>query len=499
MSPPCVAYYAGNNGGATWVGVTPTEFRVVFRYVALDSGGNCYTVAETNNCGPPTGIYDMDNPNDVSQFFMWRFLHDWEVYFNHRYQTYKRRAHFYAYNFGDTKGYVANGYGPKDAEAEAAEVWAKVHPFASVDEGSIEADAYSTYLAQRGVVSFAVGDFKQANATKYPGQYWSFPPSPEREAQEYASFVCTRIVQPGKVSFSGNGDLGQPRAYGLLLSDDTERVDVRHQQDEAVQEMQRECGIKFADTEYFHYAQAAGASGPRSGWGVPNMATMKSKGVTTIIWPGGMEGEDMAAADKLKWNPEWVALGDIIIADNLSMASEPTSQSSHLFITTRQPLLNSDGIAVEKPCYDAILEVDPQIPRTDIGFACSGINDGELFDNARQVFIGVQLAGPTLTVQNMDRGFHAIPAKPSTSPYQPSCFYDPGDYTCVKDAVAEWYDVSSPCGTGTSSSSSCYRMWRNGQRFLPRQWPSGDATDGRTPTDILNLYGGGVGYNIRPT
>jgi hypothetical protein len=98
----------------------------------------------------------------------------------------------------------------------------------------------------------------------------------------------------------------------------------------------------------------------------------------------------------------------------------------------------------------------------------------------------------------MDRGFHAIPAKPSTSPYQPSCYYDPGDYTCVKDGVAEWFDVNTACGSGDGSSSGCFRMWRNGQRFLPGQWPEGDALAGRTATDVINLYAGPLGVNIRP-
>src|SRR5258708_13817475 len=154
LSPPCVSSYSGNNGGSTWGGVSATDFKVVFRFVALDNGGNCYAAAESNNCGPPSGIYDMDNPSHVSTFFLLPYLHDYDVYFNTHYQTYKRKAHFYAYNFGDTASYVQNGYGPQDAEAEAAEVWNKIHPFASIDESDLESDSYTSYLAQRGVLQF---------------------------------------------------------------------------------------------------------------------------------------------------------------------------------------------------------------------------------------------------------------------------------------------------------------------------------------------------------
>ena len=119
----------------------------------------------------------------------------------------------------------------------------------------------------------------------------------------------------------------------------------------------------------------------------------------------------------------------------------------------------------------------------------------DYYDDIRQMSTGIQLAGPRLTPQTMDQGFHAIPARPSTSPYEPSCYYLPDDYTCVKDGAAEWFDEQAKASA--TSSAGLWRMWENGQRFLPGQWPSGDIMTGWDPNDVVNLFDPGQFDHVR--
>ncbi|HEX9890408.1 MAG TPA: hypothetical protein VGA69_13065 [Nitriliruptorales bacterium] len=72
----------------------------------------------------------------------------------------------------------------------------------------------------------------------------------------------------------------------------------------------------------------------------------------------------------------------------------------------------------------------------------------------------------------MDQGFHAIPRLPSDDPAHEACFYEPSDYSCVKDAQASWWDPSGqPPGR---TERGCWRLMQAGQRYLPGTWPAGD-------------------------
>ena len=486
LSPPCVAYFNGDNGGATYTGVTRNAITVVFRYVFSQAA--CWTNSAYQPCGPPKGYYDMDNPNDVAKWNEFRYLNDWERYFNKRFQTYGRTVHFIAYN---NAGQTGQTYDASTAAADAADNWNNYHPFADFDESGLFSGDYTGYLAQHGVLSFGGLGFTEQLASNHPGLYWSFPPTLDRMAQEYASYVCQRIVKPGHVSFSGNNDTGATRSYGLLITDDPAATVDQERQQLAVKYLQQDCGIQFADTERYHYS-GGNDSGPKSGWGSFNMAAMKAKGVTTIIWPGGAEVEDMKAASQQGWHPEWVIQGDDYMDGVSGGQGEPSDEMTHAWIVTREPLQNYHGMSVEAPCYDALLATDPSIDQTlsDVHYACT------YYDDLRQLFTGIQVAGPKLTPATMDQGLHAIPAKPSDSPYEPSCYYLPGDYTCVKDAAAMWWDPNGPVGTG--STPGCWRMWEGGRRYLVGGWPPGDAEQGKDPNgDPCNLWDYGTNTYVR--
>lgn len=498
LAPPCVAFYNGDNGGATWPGVTATEIRVVFRF--LEGNGQCRAgVAASNNCqpSPKVGVFDMENPADYNQYFIWTDLHNWELYFNRHFQTYKRRVHFFVDNYGDTASEAQIPPHPdnSDVQAEAAQAYDQVHPFAVWDALDFFSDTYTEYMAQHRASNF--GLLQQSLAAKYPGQYWSYLPPIQESARRYADWVCTRVYKPGKVTFSGNGDLGTARKYGVLETDDPSAVQARDIAKAAVQYMHDICGLTPADTATFHYCCNFNSTGPQSGtWGVSNMSTFKRENITTILWPGGNEDEDMAAADKLKYYPEWILLGDGGLDGNL-MSGHASTEMSHAWVNSPVPRLSaSGGQPVEQACLDALLEVNPQISRSgaDIIFACGGPYSYTLYDDIRQIFTGIQLAGPHLTPASMNQGFHAIPSKRSTGPSQPSCYYNPGDYTCIKDTVAEWFDTTTP--DPSSDSSGCWRMWRGGLRFLLGQWPVGDINE-HTSADVCNNFAGGLTNTVR--
>jgi hypothetical protein len=67
----------------------------------------------------------------------------------------------------------------------------------------------------------------------------------------------------------------------------------------------------------------------------------------------------------------------------------------------------------------------------------------------------------------------------------PACFYEPGDYNCVKDNVAEWWDPRSRDANG---NAGCWRMPLGGKRYLVNTWAAGNVDAQRSAGDPCNSY-----------
>jgi hypothetical protein len=210
-----------------------------------------------------------------------------------------------------------------------------------------------------------------------------------------------------------------------------------------------------------------------------DMADFQRRGITTILWPGGINGDYGKAAQSQGYSPEWLVLGDgIMDANNPERLAQNTTVFNHHALTitpqTFEPALQ------QQRCYQALREVDGEMPESDVGYNC------EYYRNLFQIFSGIQVAGPRLTPSSIDPGFRAIPKIASSDPHLPACYYEPDDYTCVKDAQVEWWDSS---GQSSASTPGCYRMVEEGKRYRAGTWPNGNVADLKRPgVDQCNNY-----------
>lgn len=135
-------------------------------------------------------------------------------------------------------------------------------------------------------------------------------------------------------------------------------------------------------------------------------------------------------------------------------------------------------------CFEAYRSVEPSAPDFDVWWGCVRYAD------LRLLFTGIQIAGPRLDPKSVDRGFHAIPALGSQDPQSPARYFEPGDYTCTKDAIAQWWDVTAdaPYEAGPHPPRGCYRIPLAGRRYMPGQWPAGDVRAQQNPDDVCNGY-----------
>jgi hypothetical protein len=65
----------------------------------------------------------------------------------------------------------------------------------------------------------------------------------------------------------------------------------------------------------------------------------------------------------------------------------------------------------------------------------------------------------------------------------PACFYESGDYTCVKDSVAMWWD-------SRGSTQGCWKVTLAGKRFVADAWPEGDVFGMRSTADACSQFAG---------
>jgi hypothetical protein len=470
LAPPCVANFDGDNFGESYAGVTAEEVRVLV-YLDGCGGSQCFELGGSKGQEPtPNDVFvDLLDPPASDEFGTVRGLRLWQRYFNDRFQTYNRLVHIVVH-------IGRNDHGPEGRRADAIEGFARVKPFATIVHATENADAYLGIMSNRGVISFlgagrgTVGQ-PASYFARYPRLLWSFEPSIEVRARLFSSYVCAKVV--GRtVSFSGIAtDASQPRRLGLLKVGNENHPDLMRFAGLVRQEVEA-CGGAFVATA--DYANPGGLCCD-AGRASENMAAFRQAGVTTIIWPGGLEYEHSKVAARTGYLPEVVYAGDGLETGTTARLQDPDFWSHAWTVST----VTRRDVAEQQPCFQAAKDADPSFPTADISaFAC------RTYSNMFQLFTAIQVAGPRLGPTSVDKGFHAIPQIRSDNPRVPACFYEQDDYTCVKDGAAYWWDNGAQDPDGLNG---CYRMPEQGKRYLGGAWPSEDVIASKRGDDPCNL------------
>ena len=475
-SPPCVAFFDGDNFGNTYQGVTRDEIRVLI-YI---SGGVGYLQSSGGREVSPSGEYfDLFEPPKDDEHFLVTGFRGWQRYFNERFQTYGRLVHFHMY-FDNCGGTCS----PEARRSHAADNFARIKPFAVLTDvafGGNEVD-YVEQMARRGVLNFGTLTGKSEEFfQRFPKLIWGFDPTIEYQAESFSSYVCQKVVGKPAVragaSASGNMQ-NRPRKLGMLHTSDENHAD-RIKLAELVQQKVEACGGSIDATATFPvccYITVATQSPQEA---ATNMAEFSSAGITTILWPGGMEGQHANAAANSGYQPEWIVLGDDLMDGNRPnrLAKNGPAFDDRAFVVTPEVLTPARA---QQRCYQAYREADQQLPDADLGFVC------EYYRNLFQLFTGIQVAGPRLGPTSVDKGYHAIPPVKSKDNQSPSCFYNPGDYSCVKDVQIEMWDNQAP--SEASNEPGCWRIISNAARYLHPDYPAGNIDSNLNELGPCNNY-----------
>ena len=483
LSPTCVPFYQGENGGATYQGVTAKEVRILAYFDANPT----LNTSQGTSTPPYNTIIDTDLPPKANEHPSISTMRGWSKFFGQRYAAYNRHVRVYV-QFGSFDS--SNRQSPGTQAQDAALAYNKVKPFAIINNSGFGNGAfYNNYMADHGVLIFGSTAARSANFYKrFPGLQWGYPPPYEYRAAQYANFVCNSIASKPSVNV-GQGSVGiangTPRKYGFLYTTDPAFEELTEQAKLTQSLVKKQCGVSGIQATYAKNSFSVdNGTTPRTATNVA--VQFQQAGVTTVLWPAGYEAKFSSAFKNSRYLPEIILGDDDQQASNQGARFQDQTTWNQAWIVTNQTL---DPAPNERICAQAYRSVDQQSPNSDVqSFACDYYND------LRQLYTGIQVAGPSLTPKSIDQGFHAIPIVESTNPQLPTCFYLAADYTCVKDSAIMHWDSAGQRPNGREPG--CWRMVGNGKRFLPGKFPNANLDQLKNNTNVCNSFS--LSINLSP-
>jgi hypothetical protein len=429
MSPSCVAFFKGDNFGATWDGVTRDEIKVI-----IHAGCN------------PDGTFALVDINTTSwEGWHWtEFLH----YFNDRFQTYGRtvRAYVTTKSKGERKDGDCVGNGPV-TKTVVQQLHDQVHPFYIApfyDEHSSE--ALSEEASRLKILNQSLSPTR-AFATGNAPYVVSWDPDIEDAARSMAGVACSTLA--GRTaSFGEAGDRATRRKFGLVYSRTSDAAS--HGADVIRDTVSQRCGTEAGAIEIGAVGRDVTAD---------DMARLRANGVTTVLWVSSrvpsMSGP---------WRPEFVMLNDELIGRNdvARAYGSLLSSTMGLMLDRRRGSFNEqpEKLALREACPDCL-------PNSiDIG----------IYNKLLLLFTGIQAAGPRLTPAGFERGLRALPPHQSGDPFVPTAYFSAGDHAFLKDYALVWWD-STGDPPGENPAPGCWRLIEDGRRYRAEDWPARQGGD----------------------
>ena len=433
-SPPCLVF-DGDNGGATWAGITDTEIRISIRQTQ-DAGAEA-ALAEI------LGAELADTRADVDRTIL--ALAD---YFNQNFQLYGRRLVLELYPGQGSLGDELLGEGRDKAEVDATRVAEEIGAFADLSGNS---EPYADALSRRGVLAFGTPLLSREWHTQRAPYVWSVLPDCSGLTENAAEYILKRL-RGGTARFAGGSLQSQPRRITAIAPDNSWYQECLN----AGRDIMREAGYDF-EVEPIAYRLDLATMSNQAANIIPRL---QSQGVTTIlcgcdpIFPTFLSG----VANRDGYYPEFVSGYE---QDVFGQLWDPEF-TSHAFGVS--PLGPSQSQApYEGAAYAAYKTVRSDEPSNGVGL---------LYYQMYMFVLGVQLAGPNLTPDSFEQALFDYPEV-----LGPAGLWDfgPGDYTPMDDYHEMYWDpdgISSFNGEpGTWVDPNPGVRYRHGADELPEGDP----------------------------
>jgi hypothetical protein len=457
QSPPCIAYWKGDNGGATSKGVTRDSI-----YISIPT---------------PKG-----------------FQKEYEAlrkFFNKRFQFYGRQLKFQFCS--PTAGADSNGSGGQDGQlADAATAAAGcgngIPPFASnyyqFDNGRYFNQAMA--CRYKTVVAASYTPFNTSYMQTCRPYLYQYTMASELMFDQMGEWACARLVgRParfGAGTTSAGGQLAATkRKFGIFLAPFYHDDPVARQS--ALKRMTdrlKACGAEVpADRIIINPVTETNDGQSLDPVSANNaISQMRRADVTSIFCFCGVFpfGALTRAAASNSFQPEWLASTYGILDDynGLLLGAAPSGQLAHMFGVSFLPR-HVDPLL--EPYNVGIQEGDPAVAaRTSNG---DFTNFTQLYRPLLLLAAGIQMAGPRLTPQTFQAGLlKTVFPNPVTTLNAGDVGLESEGYSLTRDGTEFWYSTSArgPYSDDDAAGKGAICYLDGGRRHRPGTWARKELT-----------------------
>ena len=453
-SGPCAPAWHGNNGGATWQGVTANSIKICVNGLGSPNAPSA---------NGPVAAQESSSQNAWDRTYT-----VFQQYFNQNFEFYGRQVQFIVED--------ASGGGVQAEETAGVACDQQDGVFAS--GGTSEPEC--SYLGQHGIVAFCGDHWPIDYYNQGAPNLYGWLMSGNEDAQFISEMICKQFSGRDAV-WAGEADYQHTqRKFGLLL------YDTRGYQElgPMIQGLLKtECN-QTIDIVYSDLDNQTGETSLAEA-----VTKFKEAGVTTVI--PGVDYISSAvftnAAAQDNWYPEFFVTGGGDLDRNQLGSLQNQTEWDHAFGFTDQemerPLEDTD-------CYRAYQSVDPA--NTPAFEFCD-----YLYDSLYMLMTGIEDAGPDLTPANFQKGLYKLGFRyPSLSSWAVQGGYGPGHPAYADSVTMIWWSSTTPppdpntyATNGGNDDVGAYLYVNQGERFLL----------GHIPTALLPFFSSGTTQALNPT
>jgi hypothetical protein len=446
-APPCVPRWpGGNNGGATYQGVTADRIEIVY-YREKDNPVVAQILKQI-------GVYS--DPNDQEAFRAAA-----ETFINSRYEFYGRKVHVDMYRSASCDAAPPK---PDCFRNDVRTLIQLYHPYAVFYENNTNIPEFFDELARAGVVGFGGWHFSDVvfNVPHRPFHYDVYMGG-DFQAEITGEYWCKKLAgKPAR--FAGDQFGSQLRTKPRKAAIITQDTAVNKPSGQHLADVIKRCDPNFDMRDFMTYSPDISTATEQAN---TQVAQLKADGVTSVLF----FGDPIApmyfskACTSQQWYPEHVLVGSGLIDYDVLGRLYDAEQWKHAFgpsdILTPVALEKSDaGIVWRATGHSGPPYSSANLPWTYFSMIASAL----------------QLAGPRLDPGTMERGLMTAPPvndyRVTRDPHHGMTMIRPGKYTALTDQREVYWDANAT--SAVDGKKGAYVPLKGGARYAPGTWPPGE-------------------------